>query len=96
MGDEMTADRHIDREIARTLIRGAANSAKAFARTGSAGTLRGMRVSMTLTTPPIADEPNSKRGRAAQDLDPLGCQRVDRHLVVRVRRGHVERVQFRR
>ena len=45
---------------------------------------------MTLTTPPIADEPNSKADGAAQDLDPVGGQRVDRDRMVGARRGQIE------
>ena len=45
---------------------------------------------MTLTTPPIAEEPNSKRRRPAKHFDALRGQRVDRDGVVGAGRRQVE------
>ncbi len=49
-----------------------------------------MRASMTLTTPPIAEEPNSSARGPAQHLDPVGGQRIDRDRMVDAGAGHVE------
>ena len=56
--DQIAAERHVEREVDGTLVRGAAIFGERVARTDSAGTLREIRVSITLTTPPIAEEPN--------------------------------------
>ena len=56
---KLLADGHVARGADRTLVGGRAIGADRVHAIAVRGHVRGMRVSMTLTTPPTADEPNS-------------------------------------
>jgi hypothetical protein len=60
MHDKMAAQRDVDAEVDGALVGGRAVGQQASAPSGGSGRRRGMRASMTLTTPPIAEEPNSR------------------------------------
>ena len=91
VGDEMAAERHVDRRVGRALVRRRCRIGQARRRaTGPSGTRRGMRVSMTLTTPPIADEPNSSADGPRSTSIRSAVSGLIGDRVVGVGRGQVE------
>ena len=91
VSDEVRADRHVEREVARPLVGGAAifgERVDAHRAGGDAARDAGVD-----DVDYAADRGRAEQqGRGtAQHLDPFGGQRIDRDLVVGVGRGEVER-----